>query len=244
MSGPEIKARLSLDSSQFSAGIDGANKKAAKVFGKGFGVGRTGFMAFDAISTAIEESNGSFKQFSKNMAATGAMAAGVIGIAKAWEFLSNTIKEVDANLKDFNAKGKFGTFLWTLGIGGLEVDKAKRQESADNRKQDAIARAAKAIKGPDAEERVLRWMRANKVGENEDVRIAERLRMEQDADSTKSIRSDVKTDQFARVGLGVAYNGGMDFARRTADNTASMVQLLEAFVAGRLTVVNGMPAAQ
>jgi hypothetical protein len=230
MSGPEIKARLSLDSSQFSAGIDGANKKAAKVFGKGFGVGKTGFMAFDAISTAIEESNGSFKQFSKNMAATGAMAAGVIGIAKAWEFLSDTIKEVDANLKDFNAKGKFGTFLWTLGIGGLEIDKAKRQEAADNRKQDAIARAAKAIKGPDAEERVLRWMRdpRNKVGENDDVKIAERLRMEQAGDI------DVKrkpSDQFAKIGLGIGYGSGMDFAQETAKNTLSTYQAISRLTA-------------
>jgi hypothetical protein len=240
----EVKTKITVDSSQFNASIEGANKKAAKVFGKGFGVGRTGFMAFDAISTAIDGSNGSFKQFSKNMAATGAMAVGVIGIAKAWEFLSTTIGEVDTNLKEFNAKAKFGTFLWTLGIGGLEIDQAKRQEAADNRKADAIARAAKAIKGPSAEERVLRWMRENKVGENDDNRIAERLRMEQAKDAEKSIRGDVKVDQFARVGLGVAYGGGLDFARRTAENTSSMVQLLQDFVAGRLTVVNGLPAAE
>jgi hypothetical protein len=241
MSGPEIKARLSLDSSQFSAGIDGANKKAAKIFGKGFGVGKTGFMAFDAISTAIEESNGSFKQFSKNMAATGAMAAGVIGIAKAWEFLSNTIKEVDANLKDFNAKGKFGTFLWTLGIGGLEIDKAKRQEAADNQKQDAIARAAKAIKGPDAEERVLRWMRANNVGQNEDVRIAERLRMEQGVDDRQKQREQIMGAGSRSLGLNVGLgNGVVDYFRSVADNTLETVNLLTQ-VRDNL-IVGGVPA--
>jgi hypothetical protein len=244
MNGPEVRARLSLDSSQFNASIEGANKKVAKIFGKGFGAGRGSMLAFAGISEAIEESNGSFKQFTKNMAATGIMAAGIIGIAKAWEFLGNTFKEVDANLKEFGAKGKFGTFLWTLGIGGLEFDKMKQQENADKDRQDSISRAAKALKGPDAEERVLRWMRANKVTAQEDSRIAERLRMEQEKDAAKSIRGETRVDQYARVGLGVAYGGAVDFARRTADNTSAMVQLLQDFVSGRLTVVNGVPAAQ
>lgn len=243
MNGPEVRARLSLDSSQFNASIEGANKKVAKMFGKGFGAGRGSMLAFAGISEAIEESNGSFKQFAKNMTATGVMAAGIIGMAKAWEFLSNTIKEVDDNLKEFGAKGKFGTFLWTLGIGKLEVDKMKEQERADNRKEDAIRRAAKAIRGPDAEERVLRWMRENKVGENEDLRIAERLRMEQAKDATSNNRlKDV--DSLTKIGLNTAYAGGVEYAQRTALNTEQMVQLLRDFVSGKLSIVNGVSVAQ
>jgi hypothetical protein len=218
-----VKTKLTVDSSQFNAAIEGANNKVAKIFGKGFGAGHGSMLAFAGISEAIEASNGSFKQFSKNMAATGAMAAGVIGIAKAWEFLSTTIAEVNTNLKEFNAKAKFGTFLWTLGIGGLEIDQAKRQEAADTRKQDAISRAAKAIKGPSAEERVIRWMRANKVGENEDLRIADRLRMEQASDVDVKKKS---SDQFAKIGLGIGYGAGMDFAQETARNTLSTVQAI------------------
>jgi hypothetical protein len=124
----------------------------------------------------------------------------------------------------------------------LQKDKDKQQELLERNRSDAITRAAKAIKGPDAEERVLRWMRANKVGENEDVRIAERLRMEQAQDAIKHRPTGV--DSLTQIGLNTAYAGGVEYAQRTANSTEQIFQLLRDFVGGRLGVVNNVSVAQ
>jgi hypothetical protein len=178
------------------------------------------------------------------MAATGAMAVGVIGIAKAFTFLTDTIADVKKNLSEFGwqDKGFFGTLGWTWGVGGLQKDKDKQQDLLERNRSDAISRASKAIKGPDAEERVLRWMRANKVGENEDVRIAERLRMEQAQDAIKHRPTGV--DSLTQIGLNTAYSGGVEYAQRTANSTEQIFQLLRDFVGGRLGVVNNVAVAQ
>jgi hypothetical protein len=246
MNGPEVRARLSLDSSQFTKGIEGANSKLSR-FASGLSGMGGGFRGFAAINEAIAASNGSAKSFLTSLIGVASIAGPLAAIAAIMKGMAASAESSAASFDSFgrggNNKGIFGSewldkyerLMWLFTPKWAGGDFFMPMPNADTRRgrqvseqDEAIKRAAAGIKGQSVEQRIREWMDKEGVSPREANRIKDRMLMEQAADADIRRKGG---DSYAKIGLGIGYGSGMDFAQETAKNTLSTVQALSRLTA-------------